>query len=115
MNKIVCYLVEVTLFLLCLGVGSLLSEASGPALVGFVLTQLVVPALLWVALRYLFFKSVSVSCDKPTCGGRGRLESQTELADNPVIRAVMIKGHRCTKCQHLIHTALFTPVAKDNA
>ncbi|WP_138552923.1 hypothetical protein [Pseudoalteromonas rubra] len=114
MNKVVCNTADVTLFALCIGGGSLLPDGLIPGMAGFILIKVILPVLLCVVLRYLFFKSVSVSCDKPTCNGKGVLESETELVDNPVIRAVMIKGHRCTKCQHLIQTTLVGPATKNN-
>lgn len=53
------------------------------------------------ALFIYSFIKMPIKCDQANCNGLASIEVSPEVA-NSFLRHIMVRGHRCNKCGHLI-------------
>ncbi len=54
-----------------------------------------------IAIPIRLFLVVPIRCDQNGCGGVAHLEAQKGV-DNKLLKLLLLTGHRCRKCNHLI-------------
>jgi len=101
MYKFLHRLLTIVIIIITTGcVGFIIRQAELPLIFGFLLLPIIVVPMC-------LFQKVPMKCDQAECKGVAKLECG-EIAKGKWYRHLLLSGHRCDKCEHLI------PMPKNN-
>ena len=96
MNKILHRAITVVIpVLIFIGISSLIAKGVISIFLAFIII-----ATLSALFVYSFVK-LPMKCDQSDCDGISKIEVAPEVQES-FLRHILVKGHRCNKCNHLI-------------